>query len=310
MNLAIDKAGRLEAGRLQRSTLAFLHRSRARLRLARSESKAALEDFRRAIQLSPSAPDHVECGRILHGQKRLEEALLDYDSALKHDPRCSAAWLGRAETLFEQNDPKEAVRSLDCYLKHPDPAAGAKTLAGVYRARAVARSRLGSYTEAIDDFTLALSLHDDSSTRSSRGWAYLVHKAPHLALADFSKAIGLDDNNADAYNGRGTARILLGGGLVEYREAVADAENALRRGAKTDRRIAWQAARIYARAEAALDSGASRSSKIREHYRVRALQLLRQALELTPPVEREAFRRKSIQADPDLARFAGALRSG
>ena len=50
-------------------------------------------------------------------------------------------------------------------------------------------------------------------------------------------------------------------------------------------------------------------SKISAHYRAKALELLQAALELTPAAERGAFRRTQVQADPDLSRFAGVLRS-
>jgi tetratricopeptide (TPR) repeat protein len=300
----------VKGGQLERPVLAHLHRNRALLQLDRHDSKAALEDFEKAIQISPRAQDHAECGRILHGLGRFSEALMAYEAALEAEADHADAHLGRAEALFKLERYKEALQALDHYLKRPK-APGPKILAEVYRARGLTRVKLGHYADGIADFTLALNLREDSITHAYRGWAYLVSKAPQLALIDFEKAIELEKNNADAYTGRGLVRMKLAVKLSDYQEAVADAEKALGRGPKNDPRLRCQAARIYAQAAARLDAEPNQSvAKIRAHYREQALRLLREALKLIPAGERAAFVQKYIQADPDLSRFKGLLSSG
>ena len=65
--------------------------------------------------------------------------------------------------------------------------------------------------------------------------------APKLALADFEAAIKVTPGDADAFTGRGSAHAKLG----DHRAAVADAREAIQAG-KTDPRVKYNAARIYA----------------------------------------------------------------
>jgi tetratricopeptide (TPR) repeat protein len=247
----------------------------------------------------------------LHGLGRFPEALTAYESALSAAGDPADAYLGQAETLFKLEKYKEASLALGHYLKRPNPVVRPTVLADVYRARGLTGVKLGSYADAIADFTLALNLQRDSVTHTYRGWAYLVSKAPQLALPDFESAIQLDEHNADAYNGRGAARLKLAAKLSQYQEAISDAEQAVRHGAKNDPRIRWNAARIYAQAAAKLDSERNEQAlKMSATYREKALQLLRRTLELTPVSERASFFRRYIQADADLSGLAGRLSSG
>jgi tetratricopeptide (TPR) repeat protein len=297
-----------ETGRLEAAALALLHRHRASLQLDRRDLPAALASFREALRLEPRARDHAESGRILQRLHRYPEALLAYDAALAAQPALADAHLGRAEVLFKLERFEEAASSLDHYLDKPNPAARPKILASAYRARGLSRAKLGRAADAVADFTLALSLHADSATLAYRGWAYLVGKAHELALADFDKAIQLDANNGDAYSGRGAARVTLAEKLSHFQEAVADAEEALRCGAPRHPRLLWQAAHIYARAASRLQrEPAYRGMALSSQYSARAVQLLREALALTPGAERRSFRQQYIEADPDLGRYAGAV---
>jgi serine/threonine protein kinase/Flp pilus assembly protein TadD len=312
MNHAIAKATNLvQTGQLQHPALAFLYRNRAMLQLDLQNSEAALQDLGQAIQIEPRPEDHAESGRILYGLQRLPEALRAYEAALKANAEHGGALLGRAETLLRLENYKEAISSLDRYLKGAHPSATPNVLANAYRARGLASVKLGHYADSINDFSLALGLKQDSATRAYRGWAFLVSKSPQLALLDFDDAIRLDPNNGDAYSGRGAARVKLGAKLSHYQEAVADAEKAIYHGGKNDPRIRWEAARIYAQAVAKLESDRNRQTvRLSGQYRERALRLLREAVHLTPANERETFMRKYIQADPDLSEFAGRVHSG
>jgi tetratricopeptide (TPR) repeat protein len=302
----------VQSGQLERTALALLHRNRGQVHLDCRDSRSALQDFQQAIHLGPRPEDHVACGRILHDLKQFPQAVLAYEAALTLDAHHADAHLGRAEALFKLENDQEALASLDRYLARPRPAASRKVLADVYRARGLTRVRLGQAGNALADFTLSLDLKEDSGTYCYRGWAYLVSKAAQLALPDFEKAIQLDRNNADAYIGRAFVRVKLGGKPVHYQEAIADAEKALDCGPRKDPRLRWNAARLHAQVASRLDEerGTQEVMALRNRYRQQALQLLREALDLTPAAERESFRRKYIQADPDLGRLAGDLNSG
>jgi serine/threonine protein kinase/lipoprotein NlpI len=297
-------------GLLEKRSLALLYRDRAMLQLDRQDPAAALEDFRRVLDLDPRATDHAECGRILYGLERYQEGLQSYEAALALDAGYAAAHLGRAETLYKLDNYREAVGALDQYLRQPNLDAASAMLADVYRARGLTQVKLGHYAEAISDFTLTLNRKADAVTFAYRGWAYLVTRTPQLALPDFEKALQLDPHFGDAFNGRGAARMKLGTKPSDYRAAVADAAQAVRCGPTKDARLWWNAAHIYAEAASRLEAERQdQAYTLSAEYRAQAVQLLRSALAVTPAAERASFWRKYIQADPDLARFGGVLRS-
>jgi tetratricopeptide (TPR) repeat protein len=308
LGLAIENAELLfQDKQMERPALALLYRSRGRLRLGLPNRQAALEDFQQAIRVSPCAEDHAECGRLLSGLRRYQEALLAYDAALKADRGHAGAYIGRAETLSKLGAYSEAVRSLDGYLK-TNVAARPNVLADVYRARGLIGAKLGQQARAIADFTLALRLVEDSATRAYRGWAHLVNKVPQLALSDFEKAIQLDENNGNAYSGRGLVRVRLAVSLRQYQEGIADAEKGLRCGPAKDVHLLYNAARVHAHAAAKLSTErTARGLEVRSQSRERAIQLLREAFDLLPVAERRSFWRRYVQADPDLAPFAAVL---
>jgi tetratricopeptide (TPR) repeat protein len=278
------------------------------------------------------ANDYVERGRILHRGRRYQEAVTAYDEALKHDPLYANAHLWRAQTEFQLQNYGEAAHSIDQYLKQ-----GGKPAVEVYRLRGFARAQLHQYREAIHDYTQALVLHpNDPATQAARGWAYVATEAYQLALPDFEEEIRWNPENGtfpasvassmamvsplaqgptlaisalaswrngDAYNGRGYARVRLG----EYRQAVEDAEMALKRGPQSAR-LLYDAARIYAQAvdKVQADPRQSNPRPIASTYQDRAVRLIRQSLELRPSNERRPFWRDTILLDRALSPIRGS----
>jgi len=169
------------------------------------------------------------------------------------------------------------------------------------------------FTGAIADFSRALEMEPKSAPRlyAYRGWTFLVDRAPKPALRDFEQAVRIDPKNADAYNGRGLARVKFG----QIRESIADADEALRLGRAVVRlggpesiRLFYNAARIYAQAAGRIDADARqpsyRAAWTRYAYQDRAVDLLRQALDLVPVDKRAAFWRETIHSDDALEPIA------
>ena len=132
---------------------------------------------------------------------------------------------------------------------------------------------------------------------SRRGWLYIVSDAPRLALHDFQAAIQLDPSIADAYNGRGFARLRLG----EHRDAVADADKALGIGKPTSQ-LFYNAARVYALAAVAAAADVRKNGQetvtLVARYQDRATGLLREALKRMPEDQRASFWRDVVPDDP------------
>jgi tetratricopeptide (TPR) repeat protein len=218
----------------------------------------------------------VERGQLLLRGDKPAEALASFDTALALRKDHSRGQRLRAEALFKLGRFGEVIAAFDRYLETGKP------LESVYRGRGLARSELGQYPGAIDDFTKALELHPTSAVQAYRGWTHLVVDAPKLALRDFELAIELDSKNGDAYNGRGLARAKLG----RHREAVQDVAEALRHG-PTSPRLYYNAARIYAQCPGP--------------YPRRALELIQRALGLLPTAERREFWTTHVEKDQALA---------
>jgi tetratricopeptide (TPR) repeat protein len=264
--------------------LAQLYRLRARLHLERKEPALAVPDFEQAIrreqQGSPFlAEDHVEYGRLLLHDGKYAAALASFDAGLAARPSYPLAQRLRAEALFQLGRFREVIEAFDRYLQTGKP------LESVYRGRGLARAELGQYPGAIEDYTKALELQPSAAVLAYRGWAHLVCEAPKLALRDFELALELDAKNADAHNGRGIVLASQG----RAREAVKAAEAALRHGAMSPR-LLYNAARIHALCEG--------------HER-RALDLIREAVELLPAGQRGAFWSKYIRSDTALQAIRG-----
>jgi serine/threonine protein kinase/lipoprotein NlpI len=314
MNSAIAAASQLVgAKQLEPANLALLYHDRARLHLERPDREAALRDFEQAIRVAPRAEDHVERGRILHRCNRSQEAVAAYDAALALNPHYADAHRWRAKALIELGEYKGAADSLDQYLERPNPRAGPSVLADVYQTRGLIRAKLRKYQDAIEDYSQALALRRDPATHAHRGWAYLVSEAWRPALRDFDAAIQLDPKNSDAYNGRGYARVQLG----QYRQAVKDADEALRLRAEDDPRLSFNAARVYAQAVAKIDADPAALGRFagnRFEYQDRALKELQRALSLLPVDRRlEALRDRAfepIRGCPGYAQLATAYSWG
>src|SRR5262249_8023711 len=135
---------------------------------------------------------------------------------------------------------------------------------------------------------------------SLRGWLHAIRGTLPFALNDFEEAIRLDKNSSDAHAGRGYARVKLG----HLKEAIDDAEAALKLGGPKDFHLRYNAARIFAQAAGRMDADARqqdrRGPEQRAYFQGRAVRLLRQALELCEDQEREALCR-DIRADSALS---------
>jgi tetratricopeptide (TPR) repeat protein len=234
------------------------------------------------------AGTYIQQGEFWLIRGRYETALQAFDTALREDPSASAALFGRGQSLVKLQRFQDAIGSLDEYLKKGGPGS-----ASLYQLRGLVETKLGQYPRAIDDFTLSLTLQTSADTYRQRGWAYLANQAPKPALADFTQALRMDPKDADAYTGRGLARLNFG----QYVLAVADAEAAVRQDSATPR-LLLNAARIYSQASGRLRAEAQRDKRLQPpeclQYRDRSVQMLRQALERVPAEERPAFWREHL----------------
>jgi tetratricopeptide (TPR) repeat protein len=85
----------------------------------------------------------------------------------------------------------------------------------------VANYNSGDYEQAIADYSKAIELDpDDATAYSNRGSAYKESGDLEQAIADYNKAIELDPDDGTVYNNRGNAYVDIG----ELEDAIADFE--------------------------------------------------------------------------------------
>ncbi len=236
---------------------------------------------------------YVERGRLLCQAGKYTKALADCDAALRVAPESPLAHGVRARCLLELKRYADAELAYDEYLR-----LGGEQNADIFRGRGLARMKTGRYPEAVDDYTRALERRPDAEIYSHRGWAHFFSDGWKLALRDFERAISLNPDQDDAYTGRGLSRVMLG----HYRQAVADAEESLRRKPESPEMM-FNIACIFAQAVARVDADPSEQDRqaVRNEYRRRALMALQQTMDMIRRSERLAFWREKVLPDGALA---------
>ncbi len=248
----------------------------------------ALRDLDQAIRLetpgkSVLARDQTSRALLLSRDGHAEEALAASDAALAVVSNHAPALLIRVRMLLKLRRYKDALRSCDVLLALGKPSAE------IYEFRQLAREKLDDFAGAIEDVTLALSLHPgQADLLAHRGELYLIENSPQLAVRDFEDAVQLDPKHADARADLGHARVRLG----RYHEAVADVKAAARLD-PMEHRVLYKAARVYALAASAASSDVRRKGKGAVHlvgrYQDRAVALILEAQANVPASERATF---------------------
>lgn len=115
-------------------------------------------------------------------------------------------------------DYRRAIRTADAGLKeHPRNF-------DLLLTRARARTQLGDYAEALPDYTAALRLKsDDANAYRGRGMARASLKQYSAAISDFSKALKYNPNDKEAYYQRGKTRMQT----LNFKAAINDFTQAI-----------------------------------------------------------------------------------
>jgi serine/threonine protein kinase/tetratricopeptide (TPR) repeat protein len=269
----------------------------AHVYLAQNRFDAAASQLAEALRRRP--PAEVVVAYQLQRARQLSrdgwhaEALQATDAALALDPACPRTHEVRGRTFLALGRFAEAERAFGLYLRR-----GGEPVPDVFRARGLARMKLRRFPEAVEDYTRVLERSPDAEIYQHRGWARFFADAWNLALRDFARAIELDPDMRDAYIGRGLSHVMLG----RYREAIADAESALRREPETAAMMV-NIACIFAQASVHVfaDTGQDDRVALSNTYRLRAVDAVRLALNMLPADQRRGFWVEKVLPDPALA---------
>lgn len=231
--------------------LLYIDRGVARARLG--QTRAALDDFNRAIQLVPEgATAYNNRGTVLLELGIVPEAIRDFDRAILLAPNYAAAHANRAAAQIRLNNHRAALADYSRAIGVLQSDAGAFTgrgrvhlaqgrpyaalrdfgralavsprFAPALRARAEARLALERYKDAIEDLGRVLDIdRDNIEVLLLRGYAALAARETQTALADFERAVNLDPKSNAALEARGFALAKAG----KYDDALNDLSKAI-----------------------------------------------------------------------------------
>ena len=166
-----------------------------------------------------SVSTYIEQGVAKAALGQYQEAITEFDAALRLDPNSVVALANRSLVLIRLGRYEEAIADYDTAL-HLAPEEVV-----FWANRGAAKAALGRYEEAIADYDTALQIDPDRAViRANRGLAKAELGRYEEAIVDYDAALRLDPDNARALSYRGMARFQLG----RYEEAIADYDAALR----------------------------------------------------------------------------------
>ena len=150
---------------------ATLHNDRGVAFAKLNQSRVAIDDFNKAVQLTPeNASVYNNRGNVLLSIGFANEAIKDFDRAVLLAPGYSAAFSNRAN----------------------------------------AHAKLGENDAAIRDFSNAIRLTpQNAAALTGRGRLHLTQNRPHAALRDFSRAVGHDGRFGPGYKARAETKLAL-----------------------------------------------------------------------------------------------------
>ncbi|MBM3708728.1 MAG: tetratricopeptide repeat protein, partial [Actinobacteria bacterium] len=175
--------------------LAWVYASRGVLYMSQECPEEALAEINRAIELDPNyAWALLNRGRVYRFLDRDEEALADINRALQIEPKMSGAFAERGEIHRKHGRLDEALEDFEQALRLNSLNAWAAARRGqVLKAK-------GRYLDALAEMhrAIALSSKDDAWSLTTRGELHVHFENWPDALSDFSRAIELEPDNAEA----------------------------------------------------------------------------------------------------------------
>jgi tetratricopeptide (TPR) repeat protein len=194
------------------TALAYNNRGTAYQSQAKPEQ--ALADYNQAIRLGPDyAEAYYNRGNAYYYQGKFEQAILNYNQAIRLDPYLAIAYNNRGSIYRNQGQPEQAIADYNQSIKLKADNAQA------YYNRGLVYQEQGKFEQAILNYNQAIRLDPDYALAyNNRGNVYKSQSRLKQALADYEQAIKIDPALAIAYNNRAVAYFLSG----EYQLAQED----------------------------------------------------------------------------------------
>jgi tetratricopeptide (TPR) repeat protein len=205
----------------EQSNLVEAYKGRALAKNQLGEYNEALDDIEKALNLKDDDPEiFIISGEIRTSKKDYGGALVNFNTALTMEPNSKQALAGKAMVLYFMENKKEAMNIIEKgVFKFPNEE--------IYHYHQGLLFMFESkYKKALNAFDKVLRLNPSYrpfDVYLNRGIANYQQLENENAIADLTKAIQLNEDNASAYHSRG--RIYYE--MEEYQEAIEDFKKSL-----------------------------------------------------------------------------------
>jgi tetratricopeptide (TPR) repeat protein len=172
----------------------------------------ALTELNRNIFFTPSAESYTDRAVYFYSEHRLDDALSDYQHALKLDPEYVPALVGAGDITIEKYWLGADGNSLDTASGYYERAVELDPQdSRAYYGRGLILLEYGDYNAALDEFNKALELDpDDKGGYIGRGLVHYNLNELSEALSDFDQAIRIDPEDDGLYYMRAVIWLEMG----------------------------------------------------------------------------------------------------
>jgi tetratricopeptide (TPR) repeat protein len=183
---------------------ALIHR--ANKRATGGDVEGAFEDFKEAIEISPTrATAYYNRGFLHNTLGNFEAAIEDFNRALELLPDYDEAFYQRGNSYLQLKESSSAVQDFSRAI-----AQNPYSIKAYYK-RAEAYAEMGDTAGTLSDYAQAITrVPKDANAYYQRGRYLSKIGEMETAIADFTTAIGYNPRHADAFCGRGCCFAELG----------------------------------------------------------------------------------------------------
>jgi serine/threonine protein kinase len=311
---------------------AQLFRTRSLYRKQNGDRSGAIADLTEAIKLTPASSTlafrfRLDQAQLLLLDKKFDEALKMCDETLalpswtRHRNFRIEAYRMKAEAIVQANPADKTRYDLALRAWEAAEKEGWEPKLEDYRFRGTTYTKMGKYSEAIADLSVAIDLSRKLTNETAnattanlltdRGWLYLRINALKVAHEDFTEAVKIEPT-AEGRSGHAFTEALFG----DVAAAVKEFEEA-EKAAGESKRVIFNGVRVYATAANRLaqpqPNGKPLATSLvqkRNEYLEKALGLLTRTMLQVKPAEQKQFW-KEISQDPtirSLSKLPGYLK--
>lgn len=181
------------------------YRNRANFRRDEGRTEEALADYNSALKLKPDGALYNSRAKLYFNQKKYELALEDYNRAISMDSTEGEYFINRGAVFALGNNLPKALEDFNKGLTlRPDHANG-------YKNRSLVFQSFGQWDKAVEDINTYLRMHpEDADIWYERGRIKNAQNKPAEGLPDLERAIQLNSKQGLYHYEKMKSLLLLG----------------------------------------------------------------------------------------------------